>query len=203
MFTEPHVDVEEEVLLRPEQAAEGLSHDACAAIFAGGLGRVASVELVRLAAPRLERLLESGKRTRLRRIGEAQPYRHRLAGTDLEEVVSGGLGADLRRVDGVGLAVHDERVERVLDVRVGVRCVEESLGVRLVLGEQQPRRSIAVEPSIAQVPSATPSRRSRRWRLSPPRGGASPSPATSSTCCGTTGLATDESLRSLDRGSRR
>ena len=112
VLTEPHVDVEEVVLLRPEQAAEGLAHDA-RGVLAGGLRRVGSVELVRLATPGLERLLERRERTaRRRRIGEAEPDRHRLAGADVEAVVGGGLGAGLRRVDGVGVPVHDERVER-------------------------------------------------------------------------------------------
>ncbi len=150
VLAEPHVDVEEVVLLRPEEASEGLSHDA-RGVLAGGLRRAGSVELVRLATPGLDRLLEGSEGTGcLRRIREAEPDRHRLAGTNLEAVVSGGLGAGFRRVDGVAFPVHDERVEGVLDVRARVGRVEEPLGIGVVLGEQQRRRTIAVEPSIAK-----------------------------------------------------
>ena len=134
-----------------------------------------SVELVRLATPVLDRLVERRERTRgLRRIGQAEPDLDRLAGADLEAVVGGRLGADLRRVDGVGVPVHDERVEGVLDVGARVGRAEEPLGVRLVLGEEQRRRAIAVEPSIAELRVRRRDDARALAASSPPPGGASP-----------------------------
>ena len=136
MLTEPHVDVEEVILLRPEEAAEGLAHDA-GGVLAGGIRRAGSVELVRVATPGFDRLLEGRERTGgLRRIGQAEPDGHRLAGTNFETVMSGGLGPDLRRVDRIGFPVHDERVKGVFDVGAGIGRAEETLGIRVVLGEQ-------------------------------------------------------------------
>ena len=106
-------------------------------IFAGGIRRAGSVELVRVATPCFERLLERGERMGgLRRVGQAEPDGHRLAGTNFETVMSGGLGPDLRRADRIGLPVHDERVKGVFDVGAGIGHAEETLGIRVILGEQ-------------------------------------------------------------------
>ena len=69
------------------------------------------------------------------RVGETEPDRHRPAGTDLETIVGGGLGADPRGVDRVSVVAHDERVKGVFDVGAGVWRAEEPLGIRVVLGE--------------------------------------------------------------------
>ena len=149
VLTEPHVDVEEVVLLRPEEASECLSHDQ-RGVLAGGFRRQRSVELVRVATP----ASTSSRRRRNGRgpwrIGEAEPDRRGLASPDVEAVVSGGLGAGLCRVDGIGVPVHDERVKGVFDVGARVGRVEEPLPIRVVLGGEQWRRAIAVEPSIAK-----------------------------------------------------
>ena len=55
------------------------------------------------------------------------------------------------RVDGRGFPVHDARVKGVFDVGARVGRVEQPFGVRLVLGEEQRRRAVAVEPSIAKL----------------------------------------------------
>ncbi len=62
----------------------------------------------------------------------------------------GGLGADLRRVDGSRVSVHDERVEGVLDVGTRVGRVEQPFRVGVVLGEEQRRRAVAIKPAIAE-----------------------------------------------------
>ena len=79
----------------------------------GGLRRAGSVEFVGLATPGLDRLSKARTDALLRRIGEAEPDRHRLAGTNIEAVVGGGLGADLRGLTASAVPVHDERVEGV------------------------------------------------------------------------------------------
>ena len=87
----------------------------------------------------------------MRSVGETETDRHRLAGADFEAVVGGGLGADLRGIDRGGVPLHDERVEGVLDVGTRVGSVEQPLRIGVVLGEEQRRRAIAVEPAIAKV----------------------------------------------------
>ena len=47
--------------------------------------------------------------------------------------------------------MDDKRVEGVLDVGTRVGRVEEALGIRVDLGEQQRRRALAVEPPIAKL----------------------------------------------------
>ena len=151
MLAQPQVDVEEVVLLRPEEAAEGLSHDE-RRVGAGRLRCERLIELVRLVTPGIERVFEACKRARrLPCTGETEPDRRRATGSDLETVVGGGFGADPRGIDRVGFVAHEPRVKGVFDVRAGVGPVEQPLGIRLVLSEEQRRCAVAVEPVLAQL----------------------------------------------------
>ena len=93
VLAQPQVDVEEVVLLRPEEATECLAHDV-GGVCARRWRREGLIELVSLATPVIHSFLEGRERTRsLRRIGQAESDLDRLAGSDLEGIVGGGLGA--------------------------------------------------------------------------------------------------------------
>ena len=66
------------------------------------------------------------------------------------------LGPVLLRVHGAVLAVDDEVVDAVLDIRGAVRDAEDPLRVGLVLREEQRDVALAVEIALAE-----------RWRRRP------------------------------------
>ena len=158
---QPLVDVVVVELLGPEHPRQGLPHH---------VGRVGvqrgrddgGVELVRLGPPRPEDLVEAAAerpravavalgRGRRGDVGEAQPDRPALAGADRQAVMGGRLGPGLLRVQPALLAVHDEVVDAVLDVRGPVRDAEDPLRVRLVLREEQGDVPLAGEVSHAEL----------------------------------------------------
>ena len=55
VLAQPHVDVEEVVLLRPEHAGEGLAHHRCG-VVRGGVGRAIAIEVVGFLTPGRHRL---------------------------------------------------------------------------------------------------------------------------------------------------
>ena len=188
VLAQPQVDVEEVVLLRPEQAAEGLTHDE-RHVGAGRLRRERLIELVCLVTPGVERLVEGGKRARrLPCTGETEAHRgssnrHRPRGDSGRRPwcrPAAGLTAS-------ALSAHEPRVKGVFDVRAGVGRVEQPLGIRLVLGEEQRRCTVAVEPVVAQLRVRRRHDAGTRRSLLPPPDGAFSSLATSARYCGTTG----------------
>ena len=117
------------------------------------------VELVGLLLPGFEHVVEASPNglalavalgQRRRATSQAQPDHLAFAGLHRQPVVGRGLGARLLRVHRVRLAVDDEVVDPVLDVRAAVGHAEDPLRVRLVLGEQQRRIAVAVEVALAQ-----------------------------------------------------
>src|SRR5262249_12932850 len=70
---------------------------------------------------------------------EAKLKRRLASGGDLEPVERGGLRSFRSRRDGIRAAVDEVFVERVLDVRLRIRGVEEPVRVRGGLGEQERR----------------------------------------------------------------
>ena len=151
VLAQPHVDVEKVVLLRPEEPAERLAHDV-GGVCARRWGREGLIELVSLVPTVVHGFVEGRERARrLRRVGQAKPDLNRSAGSDLESIVGGRLGTLGRRVYCSAIPVHDKRVEGVFDVGTRVRLAEQPLGVGVVLGEQQWRLPVAVEPSFTQL----------------------------------------------------
>src|SRR5204863_9722345 len=85
-----------------------------------------------------------------RGIGQAQTERRALARTEPQTMMDGRLGADTGGVDGGGPALDHVVVKRVFDVRGLVRHAVEPLAVALVLGEEELRRALGVEPVPAE-----------------------------------------------------
>ena len=62
-----------------------------------------------------------------------------------------GLGPRLGGIDRLALSGDDVGVERILDVGRRVGLAPQTLCVALVLGEEQLRGAIAMEPVLAQL----------------------------------------------------
>ncbi len=137
-----------------------------------GRGSDGAIELVGLAQAGLERLVESartGLSTARGGVGEPQAQHRLLSRLELETVVRRHLGAGAVRVHRLPAPVDDVVVDAVLDVGAGVRAAEEALVVGLVLGEEQRRLALHVQPALAELgvrgrdhPRARPCRRPRR-----------------------------------------
>ena len=138
-------------LLGPEQPRERLAHDALG-IVRELLRDHRRVELVRLAQALgeydVEVLAECAPWDR--RVGESQAHRDALPGGQGHPVARRRLRADGRGVDRVFFPIDDASVDAVLHVRARVRLAPEPLAVRLVLGEEELGRPLAVEPAWAQ-----------------------------------------------------
>ena len=185
VLAQPAVDVVLVVLLAPQQPGQRLAHHQPGV---GGQRRWDDrrVEPVRLVAARLEHPVELRAERVARAVGpgrSGQPHADRRARTrcQRQHVVGGDLGARVGRVDRVGVVPDHEVVDRVLDVRRGVRRPEQPLVVRLVLAEQQLRRGIGLQEPFAQLGvdgphgAAVRSPRASAWRRRRP----------TTTCCGT------------------
>ena len=112
------------VLLRPQHPGERLALHV-AHVLRQRERRHAAVEVVGLAPARARtsrRIRRRADRGSPRRSGEAQPDLGRLAGADRAAEERRGLRADARRIHGVGDAVHDMAIERVLRVRAPCRA---------------------------------------------------------------------------------
>ena len=111
------------------------------------------VEVVRFANPRVEHRIEvrEGSRAVARRpVRKPEPPDGRLAAGNRAVAVRGHLRAGVFAADRVGAAVDDEVVDGVLDGRAGIRCPEQPLGIRLVLGEEQRQVAVDVEPALTE-----------------------------------------------------
>ena len=101
----------------------------------------------------LENRVKTLERTVVWDVGKAHAHDVRLARLNNHLEMRSDLGALLLWIDPPCLPVNDGVVNAVLDVGGGVGPVEQTLGVRLVFGEQQPRVtvSVSVPPPFAQV----------------------------------------------------
>ncbi len=139
-----HVVVE---LLRPEHPRERLALDV-SLVLREALRRDRPVELVGLAPARREDLVEvpADRRAVLyRRPAEAELHHDAPSRRHRGPVPRRALRADPVRVHRVRAPVHDVFVEGVLHVVHPVRRAEEARHVRVVLREEELRRSLAVE----------------------------------------------------------
>ncbi len=154
VLLEPGGHVVVEVLLAPEHAGERLPHHPCPVrIGPHRRRRDAPVEDVRLLPPLLQHPVvvpEGGRHLRRRRTSEPQPDGAGLAGPDGERDVRRHLGPAPGRVHRGHPAVHHGLVDSVLHVGRGIGLSPESLGVALVLGEEQRRLPLAVEVVVGQ-----------------------------------------------------
>ena len=150
VLLQPPIDVEEVELLAPQHARDGLAvHPAL--IFSQRWRRDPLEELVGVGDPSLEDLLEAAEG--LVYPGGRQPQADGLAsaGGHVERVVRRRLGPGLGGIDRFAAARDDVLVERVLDVGRRVRLAPEPAGIGLVLGEEQLRGALAVEPVLAEL----------------------------------------------------
>ena len=149
---QPLLHVVDVGLLRPEQPAIPLADDV-RGVFAQRRRGDRRVELVRLALPVGEGLVEVGERIGEiagRPVGEAQANRGALAGLHVDDRVGRGLGPLLRGIDRVLALLHDVVVDSVLLELGGVRLPPEPVPVRLVVGEQEIDRAVAIEKALSE-----------------------------------------------------
>ena len=164
VLVQPVVAVEEEELLAPEHAGEGLAHDV-GRVFAHRWRRDRLVELVGFAQPVGEEVVEclaEGLALRRRgRVREPQANHLALAGADGDRVVRRDLGALLAGVHRILVPLHHAVVDAVLDVRALVLLPgEEPLVVRFVLGEEQRHVAFAGKGELTEQRMRRPRPRS-------------------------------------------
>ena len=139
-------------LLRPEHPRQGLALHV-ARVRGKTLGNDLRIEFIGLRNPLIEgrlKLLVQQIRGGLLRC-EAQAKHRPLAGRNIQPIIRGGLGARLRRIHRAGLAVNQVFVDPVLYKRRSIRRAVEPLAIGLVLSEEQLRRALADQPSLAVV----------------------------------------------------
>ena len=119
VLVQPVVTVEEEELLAPEHAGEGLTHH-LGRVFTHRWRRDRLVKLIGFTKPVSEdfiKLLSEGFALLVRRtVGEPQANHFGLTGTDIDLVVRRDLGALLVRVHRGLFTLHHAVVDAVLDV---------------------------------------------------------------------------------------
>ena len=119
VLVQPVVTVEEEELLAPEHAGDGLAHHV-GRVFTHGWWRDRLVELIGFTKPLRKdfiKLLSEGFALLVRRtVGEPQANHFGLTGADIGLVVRRDLGALLAGVHRALVALHHAVVDAVLDV---------------------------------------------------------------------------------------
>ena len=109
------------------------------------------VEFVSVGETFLENLLESVEGLVYPRGCQTETDGLAATGGQIEGIVRGGLGPGLGGVDRLAAARDDVLVEGVLGVGRRVGLAPETAGIALVLGEEQLRGAIAVEPVLAEL----------------------------------------------------
>ena len=161
VLVEPVVTVEEEELLAPEHAGDGLAHDVGRVRGDGRRGHGA-VELVRLLQPGGQGLVKlrteggcgdfafpafAGRGHG----GEAQPQGCRIAGFYFQPVVRRDLGAPLFGIHCTLIALYHAVVDAVFHVRAVVRIVGKESGIiRFILGKEQRHLAFAGKNEFTQ-----------------------------------------------------
>ena len=155
VLVQPVVTVEEEELLAPEHAGDGLAHHV-GRVLTHRWRRHRLVKLIGFTKPVSEdviELLSKGFALLVRRtLGEPQANHFSLTGADIDLVVRRDLGALLFGVHCALIALHHAVVDAVLDVRTLVLLLsgEKPLVVRLVLGEEQRHLAFAGKDEFTQ-----------------------------------------------------
>ena len=141
VLVQPVVTVEEEELLAPEHAGDGLAHHV-GRVFTHRWRRDRLVKLIGFTKPISEdfiKLLSEGFARLVRRtVGEPQANHFGLTGAYIDLVVRRDLGARLAGVHRALVALHHAVVDAVLDIGALVLLPgEKQLVVCFVLGEEQ------------------------------------------------------------------
>ena len=84
-------------------------------------------------------------------VRQAQADRSRLARGNCQFVICGCFSARLFGINSVLIAVNDVVVDPVFEVMGTINEVEEPLSVRVVLGEEQLRIGVAVQPAFTEL----------------------------------------------------
>ena len=150
VLLKPSIQIEVVVLLAPQHARQRLAvHPPF--ILVQRRRRNPIVELVSVGDPALEDLVEAAEG--LLGPGGRQTEADGLASAagHVEDIVRRRLGPDLGGVDRLAAARDDVLVERVLDVGRRVGLAPETAGVAFVLGEEQLRGAIALQPVLAKL----------------------------------------------------
>ena len=146
MLVQPVVAIEEEELLAPQHAGDGLAHHV-GGILTDRWRRDRLVELVGLTKPVVEQRVESlakGLALLGRRVaGQPQANDGALPGADCDLVVRRDLGALLAGIHRLQPALHHAVVDAVLDVGALVFGAEQPRVVGFVLGEEQRHLALA------------------------------------------------------------
>ena len=153
MLVEPVVPVEEEELLAPEHACQGLTHHV-GGVCAHRWRRDRRVEVVGFTNPRGENVVERlPEGPLLLRRGAREPHANHfgLAGADGDRVVCGDLRTLPGGVHRTLAAVDHAVVDAVLDVRAFVVLPrKEPHVVRFVLGEEQRHVALARQDELTE-----------------------------------------------------
>ncbi len=149
VLDQPLLQVEVVILLAPEHPRQRLAvHPAL--VFAESFRRDPPVEFVRVSDPALEDPLEALEGIFRRGGCEPQADRPAAAAGHVEDIVGRSLGPRLGGIHRFALSLDEVRVESILDVGRSAGLAPETLRIALILGEQQLRASIAVQPVLAQ-----------------------------------------------------
>lgn len=134
------------VLLAPQHPSQSLAEDATPVLVEIGRGE-RLVEGIGLGPAPHERPVEAVAEGRARGGGGTQSQAHacRATGRDLQPVVRRSLGADCRRVNGVGPPVQQEVIDPVFDEAAWILAAEQTAVIGLVVGEKQLRRAFALQ----------------------------------------------------------
>ena len=150
VLAQPALEVEVVVLLAPQHAGQRLAVDATL-ILGERPRRDPLVELVGVGDAAREDLLEIAEGIRGPVGRQAQADRRAAARRHVEGIVGGRLGPGPGGIHRLGLLRDHPGVEGVLDVRRRVRLAPQALRIALVLGEEQLRGAVAVQPVFAEV----------------------------------------------------
>ena len=150
VLLQPLIQIEVVVLLAPEHARQRLAvHPAF--IFVQRLRRNPIVEFVSVGDPAFEYLLETAEG--IVYLGGRQTQADGLAAAagHVEDIVGRRLGPDLGGIDRLAASRDDVLVERILDVGRRIGLAPETLRIALILGEEQLRGAIAMQPVLAKL----------------------------------------------------
>ncbi len=150
VLLQPLIQIEVVVLLAPEHPRQRLAvHPPF--IFVQRLRRNPLVEFVRVGDPAFEYLLETAKGIVYPGGRQTQADGRAAAAGHVEDIVGRRLGPDLGGVDRLAAARDEVLVERILDVGRRIGLAPETLRIALILGEEQLRGAIAMQPVVAQL----------------------------------------------------
>ena len=150
VLLQPSLQIEVVVLLAPQHARQRLAvHPAL--IFVQRGRRDPLVEFVGVGDPAFEHLLEAAEGIVYPGGRQTEADGLAAAAGHVEDIVGRRLGPGLGGIHRLAAARDDVLVERVLDVGRRIGLAPETLRIALVLGEEQLRGAIAMQPVLAKL----------------------------------------------------